>query len=201
MTLDRREFLKRAALVVGGGLSVSCVSAVEDWTPGEAMAPRASVLVGEERALLEAVVDRILPRTHTPGALDAGVPDFIEFVLERGYGADELASYREGLAAVADRARASHGETFVSLDGASQDALLTGIELAEFAAAAGGAPNLFGGLDAGKPFFGATKELTLVGYYTSKVGIGAERTFSHWPGHFDGAVNWQPGQKPWHGSL
>ena len=200
MALDRREFLKRAALVVGGGLSASCVGAVEDWTPGTPMAPETAVLSTTERALLEAIVDRILPRTATPGALDAGVPDFVEFVLERGYSDEERAAYREGLAAVEAHAHASHGTSLLSLGAADQDALLTGIELAEFAAAAGAGPDLFGGLDPSKPFFAATKELTLVGYYTSEVGIGAERTYSHWPGHFDGAVAWQPGQKPWHGT-
>lgn len=200
MVIDRREFLRRAAVVLGGGLSASCVSAVLARDPGARLVADAPVLEARERAVLEALTERILPRTATPGALDAGVPDFVEFVLAEGYGAEARQAYRGSLRALDASARSRHQLSFDALAGAEQDAMLNALELHEFAAA-GGALALFAGLSDTKPFFAASKELTVVGYYTSEVGIAAERTYSHFPGVFDGAVEWRPGRKPWAGEL
>ena len=201
MAIDRREFLKRAALALGGGLSSSCVSAVLSRDADQALLAEGPVLSGLERSVLEAASERILPRTETPGALDAGVPDFVEFVLAEGYPERAREAYRESLRALDESAHERHGRGFAELEASEQDAMLEPLELAEFAAATAGGPALFSGLDATKPFFAATKELTVVGYYTSKVGLAAERTFSHWPGRFDGAVAWEPGRKLWAGGL
>ena len=200
MAIDRREFLRRAAIVLGGGLSASCVSAVMSRDAHEPLRANAPVLTSPERAILEAVSERILPRTDTPGALDAGVPDFVEFVLAEGYPAGAREAYRLALRELDASAEREHGVGFTALGPEAQDALLGPLELAEFAAAGTG-PDLFGGLSMTKPFFAATKELTVVGYYTSSVGLAAERTFSHFPGVFDGAVEWTPGQKPWAGGF
>ncbi len=200
MAIDRREFLRGAALVLGAGLSGSCVRAVLSRGADEALLPEHAVLSPQERAVLEALTERIMPRTETPGALDAGVPDFVEFVLAEGYPVDAREAYRASLLGLDQRARAEHGGAFADLATAQQDALLEAIELAEFASAAG-APELFGGISLTKPFFAASKELTVVGYYSSKVGIAAERTYSHFPGKFDGAAAWQPGKKPWAGGF
>jgi hypothetical protein len=198
MAIDRRQFLQHAAVLLGAGLSGACTSAVLSRGAEEPLRTATTVLSAEERAALEAVVERILPRTDTPGALDAGVPDFIEFVLAEGYPEDAREAYRGSLRELDARARSVHGGSLATLAPVEQDALLTQVELTEFAAGSG-APALFGGISPTKPFFAASKELTLVGYYTSRVGMAAERTYSHFPGAFDGAVEWSPGQKPWAG--
>lgn len=200
MAIDRRQFLQRAAVLLGAGLSSACVSAALSRREDEPLLTANTVLSAEERTVLESLAERILPRTDTAGALDAGVPDFVEFVLAEGYPEEARDAYRASLRELDAQAQAEYGGGFAALASADQDALLAAIELAEFAAGSGAAA-LFGGINPTKPFFAASKELTLVGYYTSKVGIAAERTYSHFPGAFDGAVAWGPGQKPWAGNF
>ena len=149
---------------------------------------------------LETMVDRILPTTDTPGALDVGVPDFIEFVLSEGASAEEGQRVEDGLADLERRAQEAHGVGFTALGPDSADALLRAVELEEFASAPPG-----GGLPFGpalsKPFFATIKEWTVVGFLTSERGATSLRTFSHMPGRFDGCAAFEPGQKPWMGSF
>jgi hypothetical protein len=197
--LDRREFLERAAVVLGASLTPSCVTAVLEQPPEEPLRTASPLLSPEERANLAALVDRILPETDTPGALAAGVPDFIEFVLVEGQGEAERESFRAGLRRLERTSRERHGPAFSATTPGTMDALLQEIEGEEFAAAPPGLPLSLGGTFVPKPFFATAKELTIVGYYTSEVGMKHELQFSHWPGRFDGDVPVQPGVRPWAG--
>ena len=73
------------------------------------------------------------------------------------------------------------------------------IELEEFAVRPPGLSLTLGGTFTPKPFFTSAKELTVVGYYTSEIGMKHELQYSPWPGRFDGNVDAQPGVRPWAG--
>src|SRR4051812_26130702 len=76
--LDRRALLAGAIALVGGTLA---------GFPGEllAQAPGAQprFFTPAQFAILDAVVDIIIPRTDTPGARDAGVSAFIDGMMTR----------------------------------------------------------------------------------------------------------------------
>src|SRR5437879_13442337 len=70
-TIDRREALRRAALLLGGALSASTVAGVlagceARRTPYGAWAPRA--LSSDQLDLVATIAEHILPATATPGA-------------------------------------------------------------------------------------------------------------------------------------
>jgi hypothetical protein len=70
-------------------------------------------------AVLAAVLDALVPEDELgPGALAAGVLDFVERALP-----DE-----EGLAALDELARTAHGPAFAELDAKTRDALLAEVE-------------------------------------------------------------------------
>lgn len=80
-----------------------------------------------ERRTLEAVAERIFPRTDTPGAVEIGALDYIEIALAGDYAA-LLPLYRAGLRALNRHAKAQYAGQFARLDGQQQDRLLKEFE-------------------------------------------------------------------------
>jgi gluconate 2-dehydrogenase gamma chain len=64
----------------------------------------------DERALVSAIADAVLPRTDTPGALDVNVPAFVEVLVSDWMTDAERAGFREGLAALDAHALATERE-------------------------------------------------------------------------------------------
>lgn len=131
------------------------------------------VFTPAQRALVTALSERILPTSDTPGAIAAGVPEYIEHMLGDWAITDERATIFEGLAAIDTRSIADYEKPAVKASAAQQDVLLT---LA-----------MNGELSGGAPFFEAFRQLVITGYYTSEIGITQEREYLPVPGEYDGA--------------
>src|SRR4051812_45649586 len=76
--LDRRAVMRSAILLVGGAWV-----GLPDIGFAHVAAPAAPFFAAPERALLDAVCATMIPRTDTPGALEAGVPAFIDGMMTR----------------------------------------------------------------------------------------------------------------------
>jgi hypothetical protein len=174
--MDRREVLARVAQLMGAGLSASLVSGV---LAGCAAAPDVGAtpafLTNDERADLTAMADLILPRTQTPGALDVGVPAFMERMLAGYYGDRERQLVRAGLQRVATDAVASSGRRFAAAPEDVRLALLAGYDREAFTS---GGPH----------FFRLVKELVIVGFCTSEAGATMLMRYEQTPGPFRGDV-------------
>ena len=72
-------------------------------------------LTRTEARTLEAIAERIFPKTDTPGAVEAGALDYINLALAGDY-AKLLPLYRRGLRAVDRHARRKLGAKFTHLD-------------------------------------------------------------------------------------
>lgn len=70
----------------------------------------------DERALVSAVADLILPRTDTLGALDVGVPAFIEVIIADWMTDAERREFRAGLVAMDLHAVETQGHAWPALD-------------------------------------------------------------------------------------
>lgn len=73
--MDRREALRRTALLMGGAVSAPAIMGVlkgctarpgVDWKP--------EFLNDEQASIITDISEIIIPRTDTPGAKDVGVP-------------------------------------------------------------------------------------------------------------------------------
>jgi gluconate 2-dehydrogenase gamma chain len=113
----------------------------------------------DEFRTIDVLTELIIPRDDTPGASDAGVSEFIDFMA--AHGEEELQPMRPGLQWLEARARATQGTGFVDLSHDQQAALLDGIARKD-----GRADN-----DAGRKFFLLIRRYTVMGYYTSRVGL------------------------------
>ena len=179
--IGRRDAIRRAALLAGVALSPDWLMAV-----GQATRPAAqgSRLSPAQTAIAGAVADRILPRTDTPGAVDVGVPAFIDLLYGEYMTPAERKLLTDGLNDVDAAARSAHGKGFIILPADGQDALLRAIARAEE------------GKDQG--FFRLIRSATILGYFTSEP-VG--RNVLHYdpvPGRFEGCVPIdQVGRRSW----
>ena len=125
------------------------IAALAAQSPADA---QPSFLTAPELACLTAVVDAIIPRTDTPGALDAGVPATIERRMAAG---PQLAErFRTGARSLDADAQSRFGAAFAALTASQQVELLK--------------------TRAEDPFFRLMKDMTVDAYYSSKEGLSEE---------------------------
>ncbi len=170
--IDRREALGGIAAIFGAALIPPLQRAVaQDTDPG--MGPRNVIFSETRRALVDALVERIIPTTDTPGAMEAGVTDYIEMIVDEFYEPDEREALLRDLRAADAHAVEQYGAPFAGLAPEQQDAI---ISLAE-------QQQLDGAADT---FFDTVKQLTVTGYYTSEIGMTVEQVYLPVPGRYDG---------------
>ncbi len=80
----------------------------------DAAEPVRQFLSAEEMATLRRLAEVLVPRTRTPGALEAGAPEFLDFHLSQS-DRDRQTLYREGLARLNAEARRRFREPFADL--------------------------------------------------------------------------------------
>ena len=196
--MDRRDVLKGIGLLLGGSLSPPVVAAAVradiEVVPTEEWVPR--TLDASQDRLVTAIAEAILPTTDTPGAAAAGVNQFIDLLLSEWLEPEEVDRFLAGLAAFAAHAVAETGRPFEDLDAEQQLVLLVpldrqAVEHRASALAAGVSPR------EGLPFLGAMKELTLIGYYTSEIGMTQELRQSVITSSYEGCVPYEEIGRSW----
>lgn len=185
--VQRREILRRAAWLLGGAISAPAALAVlqgcsAKQEPGAAAEPK--FLAAGELALVAEIAEIMIPKTDTSGARDAGVPGFIDAALEALYPAEDQARFKAGLAEFESAARAA-GRPFLEQDAPARAAFLR--QALEAALAADADPG---------PFLLMTRELALLGYFSSRVGITENMEYVAVPTAFHGCVPLSQMKKP-----
>ena len=178
--IDRREAIRRAALLAG-------VALAPDWldfaTHAQAPAGR-TYITSVQTPILAAAAERILPRTDTPGAIDAGVPAFIDrFYGEFMTSADQRLLV-SALDAFENAAKAAHGASFAMLSGEQQDAVLRSVATAQ--------------QEKDPSSFGLLRSVTILGYFTSETVGKQVLHYDPVPGAYDGCIPIeQVGRRNW----
>lgn len=182
MSLDRRDALAGMAAMFGASLFAPIARAAAAQMPLISDGPPSTaVFTAGQRALVSALSERVMPSTDTPGAIAAGVPEFIEKLLADWAAPEDRAPILAGLDSIEARSQADYGKAAAKASPAQQDALLT---LAMEGKLAGGAE-----------FFEKFRQLVVTGYFTSEIGITQEREYLPVPGRYDGALSYTPGTK------
>ena len=135
-----------------------------------------------EYALLERLTDLIIPDDGTPGAKEAGVSEFIDFMVFND--PDLQYRFRFGLAWLDTHARWLQGRSFLELPVGQQNEILEHLSY----------KNKYRPREEdGRAFFSLIREYTVMGFYTSKVGLeqlgypGLQTFYDEMPGcpHLD----------------
>jgi hypothetical protein len=118
---------RRAALQVLGAAALPTLAraagAPGDWSArahASAAAAPPALFRTDERALISAIADAVLPRTDTPGALDVNVAAFIEVLVADWMTDAERTGFRDGLAALDAHALATEGSAWPGLSPVAQ---------------------------------------------------------------------------------
>jgi glucoside 3-dehydrogenase (cytochrome c) hitch-hiker subunit len=159
---------RREALKIIGAVGVTCAfpfsanelygQHVHDHAAAQAAQPPATepkFFNPAQLLVISRMTDLIIPPTDTPGAAAAGVPAYIDLVVNEDPSLQ--ATFKEGLSRLDTIATSkSANSTFLQLTEPQQVEILTSLSQA-----------------AGKDgdFFHAIKNLTADGYYTSRIGL------------------------------
>lgn len=184
--VERRAMLKRAAWLLGGAISAPAALAIlqgcsarqsTDEVTGAAAGAALKTLDAAQLALVAEIAEIMIPKTDTAGAKDAGVPLFIDATLAAVYPQDDQQRFKAGLGDFVGAAKTS-GKAFLEREPAGRAAFVKqSLEAALAAEHAGG-----------KPFILMVRELTLLGYFTSRVGITENMDYVPVPTAFHGCV-------------
>lgn len=186
-TMNRRQVLQRVAYLMGGAVSAPAVlGLLNGCAPKQQEASWQPVLLTKEQgALVAAISEIIIPRTDTPGAVDVGVPAFIDTMLKDVYEQEDRDRYLTGLKAFDDAARSAHGKAFVDLSKSQQSELVQKVhdEAVAVELAYDPRPKTLR-----RPFILMTKELTLLGFFCSEPGATKVLQYVAVPGGYQPCV-------------
>jgi Gluconate 2-dehydrogenase subunit 3 len=188
--MNRREALLGLSAVTAhalfpGVLAEAAAAAERVDATGEAWAPK--WLAKEGAATLEALVDTILPATETPGARQARVHVFIDLALRDCYTPAEQQLFSTGLEALVEESRRLYARPFEDCSPEERHALVAPLDAASYKPDTG----------ARGSFVRILKDLTLVGFFTSRIGATQVLAYEKVPGGYRGCVELRPGQKAW----
>ncbi len=121
--MERRELLKIMAMTLGGGVALpeSVFARIgESFDESDLTFFRPA-----QREQVAILAEAILPKTDTPGAIEAGVPGWIEVIVKDCLDPEDQKIITDGLAAIMLRCAKDHGKGLNQLTPAEQVAFLT----------------------------------------------------------------------------
>jgi Gluconate 2-dehydrogenase subunit 3 len=196
--MNRRESIKKTAILIGGMLSAPTLLAMSRW---EQIAPSSNLdfsLTDTQRKIVAEVAEMIIPKTTTAGAKDAGVPAFIEMMLKDCYAKPEHLSFMEGVAVLEqdkflDMPAPAQVERLKRMEAETKDLMKTR-EVKQTKMGDNVDEQMMKATTKGLPFWRLIKDLTLLGYFTSEVGTKASFEYVQIPSKFE-PIKLKPNQK------
>jgi hypothetical protein len=200
--VDRRDLIKFLALSPGSAIGLNLANSLEAFAASSLLEQHEtirehSLLGADEYEILSIAVDLIIPPTDTPGAAEAGVPEFADLIISSWYTDDEREVFIDGLRGLDQFCVSQNGEKFVRTSVENQIAALQQFERKAQASQPMRPTDVFAMPSEGVPFFFRLKELTVLGYYTSEIGSTQELKYNPVPGHYDGDVDFDTLGRQW----
>jgi gluconate 2-dehydrogenase gamma chain len=166
-SIERREILRILAFAAGA----ATFPGFSKWTfacghTGNAVAQiRPAVYQplffdAAEYATVERLAEIIIPADDTPGAKEAGVSEFIDLMVSRDPGLQR--DFRRGLSWLHKHSQQTSGNTFLKLNPEQQTRLLEPLAYKK---------KFRTGEERGREFFRLVREYTVMGFYTSEIGL------------------------------
>ncbi len=196
--MNRRELLKSIGVLLGGSVSPAVASAVfaDDSRQAAAGVWQPRTLTIDQDRLVIAIAEAIIPATDTPGAAGARVNEFIDLLLSEWLDKQDAERFLAGLEELDSRSRVETGRSFIDLVPDQKLAFLEPLDR-EAIAFRVAARKEESDPDGALPFFAMMKEMTLVGYYTSEVGMTQELLYPEIRSTFSGCVPYEEIGRSW----
>jgi gluconate 2-dehydrogenase gamma chain len=180
--MNRREALRRTAMLMGGAVSAPAIMGVLKGCKAEPTINwKPEFFSREQGVLISRVAEIIIPKTDTPGANDVGVPAFIDKMLKDVYSPEEQQKFTNAMQAFDEAAKKELGDPFVELSEEKQTSFVH--KLHKDAVQAHKADP-----KTQRPFVLMAKELTMLGFFTSEAGATQVLQYMPVPGAYKGCV-------------
>ncbi|MBK7873210.1 MAG: gluconate 2-dehydrogenase subunit 3 family protein [Saprospiraceae bacterium] len=130
-----------------------------------------------QEEIIAALVDMIIPKTSTPGALDAGVPAFMLQSLDEVVPPKRKEDFFRMLEQFSSNCITKYGQPFNALSESDKKVYLTELMLQK------------------DPFFLEIRRWTLTGYFTSQEGMTQSLHYKPMPGKYEACIDVTPETK------
>ncbi|HEX6847381.1 MAG TPA: gluconate 2-dehydrogenase subunit 3 family protein [Chitinophagaceae bacterium] len=174
--------LATGGVVIGGELFLTGCRTKESKAAGMAFS-------NNDIAFLDEVAETIIPRTTTAGAKEAEVGKFMTVMVNDCYEEPDQKIFHEGMDQLDEACNKMHGHSFMKAEPAHRTELLKALdkEAKEYTKNKK--------KDDPAHYFTMMKQLTLLGYFSSKPGLEQNFNYQQVPGKYDGAVPYKKGDK------
>ena len=217
--ITRREAVFRITAIVGGvavlGSGALVTACRREYKVG---AP----FTNDEVAYLDEIADTILPTTSTPGAKAAQTGAFMALMVRDTYHEDDDKVFREGMGKLNDAMKDKYGKTFMEATPQQRLEMLQTLDREqhdygekkkaeakrksdEFLAERQQNPPTPQSIKATQitdeppnKYFRMMKELALLGYFTSEIGMTQAQRYTESPGRYDPCIPYD-GKPAWAG--
>jgi hypothetical protein len=186
--MNRRELLKMVAAATGG-----VVIGGEFFLAGcknpDAGVGESATFTESDVTFLDEVAETIFPKTATPGAREAKVGQFMTVYVNDCYEEKDQKAFREGMKKIDEACKKLHNHSFMKASPEHRKELLVALdkERAEHQKNKKRQdPN---------HYFQYFKQMTIMGYFTSKEGREGATNYQPVPGKYQGDVPYKKGDK------
>lgn len=200
--MERRELLKMIALLTGGVMIGS-----QSILSGCHLSPEQNkqrLFTEEEIQLLNEISESILPETNTPGAKAANVGAFMALMVSDCYEAKDQKIFKQGMKDFHTACEKMYKTSFMQANATQRLSLLVKLdkEAKDYPLKKAAMEILEREKDKDYTppsihYFQMMKQLTLLGYFTSKIGCTQALRYEAVPGRYEGSVPYQKGDKAW----
>jgi hypothetical protein len=157
--------------------------------------------------LLSAVADTIVPRTDTPGAVDAHVPALYDGLMKNWASPQRRIDLAAALTRIDAKAQVAQGKGFAELSPSVRHDLLSDHDklalkvLPAKPGTRGGAVELMAGPNYADADYAKMKELIVLLYYLSEPALTQELIYVHAPGEWKPSIPVTPDTRPAGGTM
>jgi len=217
--ITRREAVLRVTALLGGIALTGGTALITGCRQEKVGEP----FTQDEIAYLDEIADTILPTTSTPGAKAAKTGAFMALMVKDTYELKDDHIFREGMRKLDDASKDKNGVGFMKASPQQRLALLQDLDREQFnlseqrkAEAKRKSDEFLSERQQNMPtpttttatqiteqppkgYFRMMKELALLGYFTSEIGMTQAQRYNESPGRYDPCVDYKPGQPAWAG--
>ena len=163
--------------VLKGSLLATWASMASGFPEGRQRSEESRFLDANQKDSIAAICDTMIPRTDTPGALDAGVPSRLEALLRTWASKDTEAKMMRIVDEIDMYAFSKHGNSIAEIDSVDQRHILTAYD------------NMHRS-ESGYQMF---KGMIFALYYMSEAGATEELVYEHSPGAWEASLELNSG--------